>query len=173
VATLTPSLRARAPLFLPYLSGERTPHNDPNAQGVLFGLTHAHDAAAIGYAVVEGVSFGLADGWASMKGAARSVQALSLVGGGARSELWAQLLASVLGVALRVDAGAQAGAALGAARLAWLADGGQENDVCRTAVAAREFAPDLSQAQLLARRLERFRALYAALRSQFDPHAQA
>ena len=74
---------------------------------MLFGLTHAHDAAAIGYAVVEGVSFGLADGWASLKGASRQVQALSLVGGGARSQLWAQLLASVLGVTLRVDAGAR------------------------------------------------------------------
>ncbi len=173
VATLTPSQRARAPLFLPYLSGERTPHNDPNAQGVLFGLTHAHDAAAIGYAVVEGVSFGLADGWASLKGASRPVQALSLVGGGARSQLWAQLLASVLGVTLRVDAGAQAGAALGAARLAWLADGGQENDVCRAAAAAREFEPELVEAQLLARRLERFRALYVALRNQFDTPADA
>jgi xylulokinase len=154
-------------LFLPYLSGERTPHNDPNAQGVLFGLTHAHDAAAIGYAVVEGVSFGLADGWASLQGAAGSVPALSLVGGGARSDLWAQLLASVLGVTLRVHAGAQAGAALGAARLAWLADGGDESEVCRAAALAREFTPDATEAQLLAPRLARFRALYAALRGQF------
>ena len=173
VAALTPAQRAHAPLCLPYLSGERTPHNDPNAQGVLFGLTHTHDAAAIAYAVVEGVSFGLADGWASLQRAPSAVTALSLVGGGARSELWAQLLASVLGVTLQVPAGAEAGAALGAARLAWLADGGDESDVCRAAAVAREFRPVASEAALLAPRRERFRALYPALRSHFAFSRQA
>ena len=173
VAALTPAERSHAPLCLPYLSGERTPHNDPNAQGVLFGLTHAHDAAAIAYAVVEGVSFGLADGWASLQRAPSAVTALSLVGGGARSELWAQLLASVLGVTLQVPAGAEAGAALGAARLAWLADGGDESDVCRAAAVAREFRPVASEAALLAPRRERFRALYPALRSHFAFSRQA
>ncbi len=167
VAALTPSQRARAPLFLPYLSGERTPHNDPNAQGVLFGLTHAHDAAAIGYAVLEGVSFGLADGWAGLQSQPGAVAALSLVGGGARSALWAQLLASALGVALRIHEGAEAGGALGAARLAWLADGGDERDVCHSAAVAREFSPDPAEAELLAPRYQRFRALYPALRSRF------
>ena len=167
VAGLTPSQRTRAPLFLPYLSGERTPHNDPNAQGVLFGLTHEHDAGAIGYAVVEGVSFGLVDGWASLQAEPGSVAALSLVGGGARSVLWAQLLASALGVAMRIHEGGEAGGALGAARLAWLADGGDESDVCRTAAVAREFRPDAAEAGLLALRYERFRALYPALRGQF------
>jgi len=167
VAGLTPAQRARAPLFLPYLSGERTPHNDPNAQGVLFGLTHEHDAAAIGYSVVEGVSFGLVDGWASLQAEPGSVAALSLVGGGARSTLWAQLLASALGITMHIHEGGEAGGALGAARLAWLADGGDESDVCHTAAVAREFAPDPAEAQLLAPRYERFRALYPALRSQF------
>ncbi|HJW12489.1 MAG TPA: xylulokinase, partial [Albitalea sp.] len=150
VAELTPAQRERAPLFLPYLSGERTPHNDPNAQGVLFGLTHEHGAAAIGYAVVEGVSFGLRDGWASLQAAPETVPALSLVGGGARSALWAQLLASALGVTLRQHEGAEAGGALGAARLAWLADGGDEQDVCRSPAVTREFTPDAAEAALLA-----------------------
>jgi xylulokinase len=166
-AGLTPSQRARAPLFLPYLSGERTPHNDPGAQGVLFGLTHAHDAAAIGYAVVEGVSFGLADGWAGLRSGTGAVAALSLVGGGARSEWWSQLLASVLGITLRVHEGAEAGGALGAARLAWLADGGGESDVCRTAAVVREHGADAAETERLAPRYERFRALYPVLRSQF------
>jgi xylulokinase len=168
VARLTPAQRARAPLFLPYLSGERTPHNDPHAKGVLFGLTHEHDAAAIGYAVLEGVSFGLVDGWAGLQVDAREVTGLSLVGGGARSALWAQLLASSLGVTLRIHEGGEAGGALGAARLAWLADGGNESDVCRSAPATHEFAPDRAEAALLAPRHERFRALYRALRRQFD-----
>ena len=65
---------ARAPrrIFLPYLSGERTPHNDPHAQGVLFGLSADHDAAGVGYAVIEGVGFGLRDGWASHGRGARA-----------------------------------------------------------------------------------------------------
>ena len=169
VAGLAPSQRARAPLFLPYLSGERTPHNDPNAQGVLFGLTHDHDAAAIGYAVIEGVSFGLRDGWASLQAEPGSVAALSLVGGGARSALWAQLLASALGVTMCIHAGGEAGGALGAARLAWLADGGIESDVCRAGAVAREFRPDPAEAALLAPRYQRFRALYPALHNAFAP----
>ena len=167
VARLTPGQRARAPLFLPYLSGERTPHNDPNSQGVLFGMTHEHDAAAIGYAVIEGVSFGLADGWASLQAESGSVTALSLVGGGARSALWAQLLASALGVTMRIHEGGEVGGALGAARLAWLADGGKEGDVCRLAAVTQAFEPVAAEAWLLAPRYERFRALYPALRSQF------
>jgi xylulokinase len=167
VAGLTPAQRARAPLFLPYLSGERTPHNDPNAQGVLFGLTHEHDAAAIGYAVVEGVSFGLLDGWASLQAEPGSVAALSLVGGGARSALWAQQLASALGITMCIHEGGEAGGALGAARLAWLADGGDESDACRTAAVARELEPDAAEAGMLALRYQRFRALYPALRNEF------
>lgn len=167
VAALTPAQRARAPLFMPYLSGERTPHNDPNAQGVLFGLTHEHGAAAVGYAVVEGVCFGLVDGWDRLQAAPGAVASLALVGGGSRSELWAQLLASALGVPIGLHAGAQASAALGAARLAWLADGGVEAEVCRPAPTVQTFMPSAAEAEVLAPRGARFRALYPALRSEF------
>lgn len=166
-ASLTASQRRRAPLFLPYLSGERTPHNDASAQGVLFGLTHAHDAAAVGYAVIEGVSLGLAEGWRALAAEPSSIRSLSLVGGGARSALWAQLLASALGVTLDVPEGSETSGALGAARLAWLADGGDEATVCRSASTVREFRPDADEAALLAHRHERFRALYPALRASF------
>jgi xylulokinase len=167
VAALAPLQRARAPLFLPYLSGERTPHNDAHAQGVLFGLGHDHDAAAIGYAVIEGVSFGLLDGWRSLSSEGGPVRSLALVGGGARSDLWAQLLASLLGVTMRVHAHGTSGGAVGAARLAWLADGGDEAEVCREGEVAREFHPVDAEARLLRPRYERFRALYPALRNEF------
>ena len=167
VATLCPKLQARAPLFLPYLSGERSPHNNAAAQGVLFGLTHEHDAAAVGYAVLEGVGFGLRDGHASLGLAADEVSELSLVGGGARSAYWAQLLASTLGVPLVTHDGGEAGAALGAARLAWLCEGGNESEVCVVPATAARFEPDAAQAALLAPRYERFRALYPALRAAF------
>ena len=169
-ATLDAEQRRRAPLFLPYLSGERSPHNNPHAQGVLFGLRHDHDGAAIAWAVLEGVSFGLRDGFDSLAlPPNQQPSSLALVGGGARSALWGQLLADVLGVALEVRAGNEAGGALGAARLGWLAAGGDETEVCRSQGAPdRVFEPDAASGAALAERLRRFRALYPALGAQFD-----
>jgi xylulokinase len=172
-ATLSPAQRARAPLFLPYLAGERTPHNDPLAQAVLFGLTHAHDAAAIGYAVMEGVTLGLVDGWRALGASPAAVRALTVVGGGSRSALWCGLLASAFGVAMQTRQGGEAGGALGAARLAWLAVGGDEAEVCRAAPLAAEHAPDPAEAGLLAERGERYRALYPLLQPAFGRAAGA
>jgi xylulokinase len=150
----------RAPLFLPYLSGERTPHNDPHAQGAFFGLTHETDAARLGHAVIEGVAFGLADGLHALQAAGTSVRRLSLVGGGSRSALWAQLLADVLAVELVTTEGAEAGGAMGAARLAWLALGRDEREVCAPPKTRAAFVPRPERAATLAARHARFRALY-------------
>ncbi|WP_457352384.1 xylulokinase [Roseateles sp. P5_D6] len=168
VAQLTPAQRERAPLFLPYLSGERTPHNNANAQGVFFGLAHEHDAAALGYAVLEGVGFGLLDGWQALQAGGGTAESLWLVGGGARSEWWAKLLASLLNIRLVNGVGAEAGGALGAARLAWLACGGSVDEVCRTPEIARVAEPDAALAAELHPRFERFQRLYGALRAEFS-----
>ncbi len=170
-ATLSPVQRSRAPIFLPYLSGERTPHNDPRAQGVLFGLTHEHDAAALGWAVLEGVAFGLLDGLCSFALPAGALpQRLALVGGGARSALWGDLLAATLGIELEVSAGNEAGGALGAARLGWLAAGGTLAEVCRAGAApARVHRPDALAVPEGAERHARSAALYAALAPGFWP----
>jgi xylulokinase len=173
VAGLSQQQRARAPIFLPYLSGERSPHNNAHAQGVLFGLTADHDAASIGHAVIEGVAFGLREGWASMGVAAGEVQTLSLVGGGARSALWAQLIATVLGTALTTHEGGEAGGALGAARLAWLSVGGDLDEVCTPPAVRARFEPDTTQRPLLDARYARFRKLYPALRDQFTEQGAA
>jgi xylulokinase len=167
IGTLSAAQRAAAPLFLPYLSGERSPHNNPNAQGVLFGLTAAHDAASIGYAVMEGVTFGLLDGWESLGAAPGSVQALSLVGGGARSALWAQQLASAIGVPMLTHEGGEAGGALGAARLAWLAVGGAVSEVCTTPPVSARYEPDAAQLAELAPRRARWLKLYPLLDEAF------
>jgi len=165
---LAPAERARAPLFLPYLAGERTPHNDPRAQGVLFGLRHEHGSGAVAHAVIEGVAFGLRDGFFSLDAAVRErIAELDLVGGGARSAHWAQMLASVLGKPLVLREGAHLGGALGAARLAWLADGGTEAAVCRQAPVQRRFAPDAASAAALAERHARFRALFQAVHAHW------
>ena len=167
VAELSPAQRAAAPLFLPYLSGERTPHNDPDARGAFIGLRSAHTAADLGYAVMEGVTFGLIDGWRAM-GQSQPVKVpLALVGGGARSDAWAQLLASGLGCTLQRPEGAHAAAALGAARLAWLADGGSEDEVCQPLPMAQTFVSDDVVRQSLAQRYQRFRGLYPALTNFF------
>lgn len=163
VAALPLSRRATAPVFLPYLSGERTPHNNPNASGVFIGLRSDHNAADLGYAVMEGVSFGLMDGLRAMGQSGPSATPLTLVGGGARSDAWAQLLASGLGCPLLRCEGAHTAAALGAARLAWLAEGGSEDQVCQNLPTERAFEPEASHAQLLSERYPRYRALYPAL----------
>ena len=165
VHALGATQRAQAPLFLPYLSGERTPHNNPNASGSFTGLRSEHGVADLAYAVMEGVSFGLMDGQAAMcpQGPGQDAAALHLVGGGARSDAWAQLLASGLQRPLQRPAGAEAAAALGAARLAWMAAGANESDVCRSLPASATFRPEAAQTDLLAPRYARFRALYPAL----------
>jgi len=165
--TLDVLRRSSAPLFLPYLGGERTPHADADAKGVLFGLEHAHDAAAVAYAVVEGVTFGLLDGWRALAPAPGSVASLTLVGGGARSALWGRMLASAFGVPLRIGSGSVTAGALGAARLAWLADGARFDEVCRSVDAERTHEPEPSEAALLHERHARFRALYPALAPSF------
>jgi xylulokinase len=168
VAALSEAQRRQAPIFLPYLSGERTPHNNANAQGVFFGLTHEHDAAALGYAVLEGVGFGLLDGWQALQAGGGKADSLWLVGGGARSEWWAKLLASLLDVHLVNGVGAEAGGALGAARLAWLACGGSIDEICRTPEIARVAEPDAGLAAMLQPRHQRFQRLYAALSAEFS-----
>ena len=167
VAQLTPQQRERAPLFLPYLNGERTPHNNPHAQGSFFGLTNEHDAAALGWSVIEGVTFGLLDGWHALGVQPGEVAGLTLVGGGARSGLWAQLLADAIGVPMVTRHGGEAGGALGAARLAWLADGGTLDQVCPAPEIAATFSPDPAETARLAARHVRFRALYRAVEGLF------
>lgn len=160
---LASGARARAPIFLPYFSGERTPHNNPHAQGVFFGLGHDSGSAALTYAVLEGVAFGMADGLAALRAAGTEVSELSLVGGGARSELWAQVLADVLGLTIVTHRGGSAGAALGAARLGALAAGRSEAAVCGRPPVERRFIPAQEHASMFSERYARFRKLYSQL----------
>lgn len=107
--------------FLPYLSGERTPHNNPAAKGVLFGLTHQHGPADIARAVLEGVGFALAEGMDVLHATGLMPHSITLIGGGARSAYWRQMLADISGHTLEYRTGGDVGPALGAARLAQIA----------------------------------------------------
>ncbi|HXN11278.1 MAG TPA: FGGY-family carbohydrate kinase, partial [Steroidobacteraceae bacterium] len=156
------------PLFLPYLSGERTPHNDPHARGVFFGLHHDTDAAALVQSVLEGVALAYRDGLRVLTEAGTSIADLSLIGGGARSAQWASLLACALERPLLVRDGAEVGPALGAARLAALSVGhASEQELCLPPPLVRVVEPQPAEVDRLRERYARFRQLYLALRDQF------
>jgi xylulokinase len=155
-----------APIFLPYLTGERTPHNDPEASGMIVGLRAGHDQAALAYAAMEGVAFCFADDLEVVREAGAPMTRCMLVGGGARSAFWGQMFADVMGVPLELPEGAELGGALGAARLALLADGaGTIAEICYKPTIARRFVPHPGKFELYRKRLERFRALYHAERA--------
>lgn len=157
--------RPQAPLFLPYLSGERTPHADPAATGGFIGLTRSHVRDDLSYAVIEGVAFAFADALDAMREAGSRPARLLAIGGGARSQAWLQLLADVLATPIDKPASAEVGPALGAARLALLGLGCPREQVVQRPGIALSFEPDAGRGNRLAERLARFRTAYAPLRA--------
>ena len=117
-------------LFLPYLSGERTPHNDSFANGQFVGLSNTTNVEAMTLAILEGVAFSLLDCQNALVSAGSFVDELSLIGGGARSAMWRQIIANVLNKRLIYRDGGDVGPGLGAARLALLGEQqGQGKDI--------------------------------------------
>jgi xylulokinase len=156
-------------LFLPYLSGERTPHNDPHAKGVLFGLTHETDGAALAQAVLEGVAFAVRDGMDALLDTGAALETISVIGGGARSTWWGRILASALDRPLVYRDGGEVGPAFGAARLALLAD--QKISIaqgCAPPPVRTIIEPDRGLAGLYAGRIGLYRSLYSSLKPAFQ-----
>ncbi|HSI01248.1 MAG TPA: xylulokinase [Reyranella sp.] len=146
-AALAPS---DTPVFTPYLSGERTPHDDPSLTATFSGLTHGVGSLALVQSVMEGVALALADGHDALLASGARIAEITLTGGGARSALWARLIAAAIGLPLRVQVDAQSGPALGAARLARRGIGGP---LIAAAGASRTVAVDRPlREQLLAKR---------------------
>jgi xylulokinase len=159
---------ASTDMFLPYLSGERTPHNDPNAKGVLFGLTHESDAAAIGQAVLEGVAFAFRDGVDALTDSGAHIDSITVIGGGAKSHYWGKILASVLDRPLVYRDGGEVGPAYGAARLAQLADTGASiEDICTAPAILHVEEPDDRLVDFYSSRMPKFRSLYQILKASF------
>lgn len=153
-------------LFLPYLSGERTPHNDPHIRGAFLGLGNESDPSRVAAAVLEGVAFAHADGLDSLREAGTEVKAMSVIGGGARSRHWGAILSAVLGVPLVYHDGGEVGPALGAAKLAQMAvTGASASEICSKPAVAHVIEPDAALADRLAPKRARFRAAYPALRT--------
>jgi len=156
-------------LFLPYLSGERTPHNDPHAKGVFFGLTHEHGRADLARAVLEGVAFAFVDAQRALSAAGTSPARLSVVGGGARSPVWGRILASALGCPLDYATDAEVGPAFGAARLARLAvDGGDVRELCTAPPLELCIDPEPALQERYGARQHTYRELYRSLRVLFE-----
>ncbi|MFH6781944.1 MULTISPECIES: xylulokinase [Methylobacterium] len=153
-------------LFLPYLAGERTPHNDGAVRGAFAGLSSGTERPALTQAVMEGVAFSLRDCLDAVRASGSRIEAADVIGGGARSEAWIRILASVLDVPLRPLAEGEHGGAFGAARLARLAATGEAPaTVCAKPPRGETVQPDPGLTQAYAERLGRYRGLYPALRS--------
>jgi xylulokinase len=155
--------------FLPYLAGERTPHADPGARASFTGLSLRHDRGALVRAVLEGVAYGLRDSLDLLRELGVDPESARVSGGGARSELWLRIVASVLDLPLERPA-VEEGAAYGAALLGGVAGGvwpdvGAAVEAC---VRGRgEVEPDSDWVAVYAEGRERFRALYPALRTHY------
>jgi xylulokinase len=159
-------------VMLPYLSGERTPHNDPSACGVFFGLDSTTTREDLGAAALEGVAFALADGLDALEACGRKVGALSVIGGGSRSRFWGRIIAAALDRTLVYHRGGETGPALGAARLARIATGGGSvEECCPPPAIADIIEPGESLRDALAPRRALFRRLYPALQESFAASA--
>ena len=148
------------PVFTPYLAGERTPHDDPHLTAAFSGLTHRMGPAHLVQSVLEGVALALSDCHAALADSGALIGRIVLTGGGARSALWARLVAAAIGRPLSLASEQQAGPAIGAARLARVAVGGP------LLARADEFSlveVDARLADQLAHKKRRYRA-HAALR---------
>jgi xylulokinase len=155
-------------MFLPYLSGERTPHDDPHARGVVFGLGEGASRVDLTRAVMEGVAFTLADARDCLEAAGDSFTQVGLIGGGAKSALWTRMIAAALRCDVVRYRGGESGPAFGAARLARLAATGEApEDLCKPPDIADVVAPDPTLTQAFARARERFVSLYRALKPEF------
>jgi xylulokinase len=160
-------------IALPYLSGERTPHDDPHARGVVFGLTPDTSRADLVQAAMEGVAFTFADARDALTDAGTRIDAAGFVGGGARSRLWARMIAAVMNVPLRIYSGAARGPAFGAARLARLALGGGLAETLVEPPVEDVVVPEPALVDAYAARLPAFRRLYVALKPEFAGGAMA
>ena len=168
-AELTASLADDGPsglLFLPYLAGERTPHNDATVRGAFLGLDHAHDRDAMTRAVLEGVAFALADSRDALRSAGTAIERVMAVGGGSRSSVWLRIMAEVLELPVDVVEGGEVAAALGAARLGALAAGGAVDDVVRPARVLETHEPSGRHASRYREALSGYREAYRSIRSR-------
>jgi xylulokinase len=153
-----------APYFVPYLTGERTPHNDPLVRGGFLGISNTTKRAELTYAVLEGVSFGMAEGIQAVDLCCSGADEVHLIGGGARSRFWRQMLTDILNRPLNYSKGGDVGPALGAARLAQLAvqPNASIDDTFPTPSLIERHIPNTDRHRVYKSRRDIFSRLYSA-----------
>lgn len=159
----------RAPgrtLFLPYLGGERTPHNDAGTRASFLHLDHASDRASLTRAVLEGVTHAVRDSLDALAGTGTRIERLVAVGGGSRSEYWVRAIATSLGLPIGIPVAGDFGGAFGAARLGMMAATGAGAEIATPPVIERVVEPDPALAPAFAEAHARFRDAYAALKGR-------
>jgi xylulokinase len=151
--------------FLPYLSGERTPHNDAAIRGAFIGLGHESDHAALTQAVLEGVAFAFRDSLEALRAAGTQLARVTAIGGGSRSRYWLQAIATALDLPVDIPADGDFGAAFGAARLGLIAaESADPFEVCTAPETAETIEPNAALSGAFADAYLRYRALYPAIR---------
>lgn len=156
--------------FLPYLMGERSPHNDPEARGVFIGMTMDTTREDLTQAVLEGVAFGLRDSFEIAKSLGLKIERSKIVGGGAKSPLWRKIIANVFGLPLDILK-TEEGPSLGGAMLAAVACGEYESveaaaEKIVTVVDTEE--PDLELTAKYEERYQKFRRIYPQVKELFE-----
>jgi len=156
---------ASSATFLPYLGGERTPHNDAGARGAFSGLTHSHGVNELTQTVLEGVAYAFKDNQAALKQAGTDFESAFAVGGGSQSEVWLKIIASIIERPLIIPIGGEQGAAFGAARLGLCAaEKLDPKEICYAPEVARVVEPIASLQAQYQEGYTRYRALYPAIK---------
>jgi xylulokinase len=153
-------------LFLPYLGGERTPHNDASVRGSFLHLDHASDRAALTRAVLEGVTHAFRDSFDALTGTGTRIERLIAVGGGSRSDYWVRAIATSLGMPVEIPEAGDFGGAFGAARLGMMAATGAGAEIATSPRIERVVKPDRSLEPAFAEAHARYRDAYAALKGR-------
>lgn len=152
-------------LFLPYLSGERTPVGDAQVRGLMMGLGHETDARTMTHAVLDGVAFAFRDNLVALQDAGTNVKRVMAVGGGTKSDLWLRIIATALGVPVDLPAAGDVGGAFGAARLGLMAaTGASYRSVCTSPKIARTIQPDAKARAAYEEAYGRYQKIYPAIK---------
>lgn len=154
----------RRAMFLPYLGGERTPHNDAKMRGAFLHLDHSDDAKALTRTVLEGVTHAFVDSYDALKSTGTQINRLIGVGGGTKSEYWVKAIATALDMPIELPVSGDFGGAFGAARLGLMAANGVGAEVATTPKIARAIEPDTKLTGAFRDAHARYRASYAALK---------
>ena len=160
LAEIDPPKSPSPALFLPYLGGERTPHNDGTIRGAFAGLSHETDRRLLTQAVLEGVAFSLRDCLDALRASGTHTQTADVIGGGSRSRVWIGMIAAALRIPLRRVTAGEHGGAFGAARLARMAVTLEAPEaVCTRSGDGEVILPDPALADAYASRIAQYRAL--------------